>query len=291
MFKDSILTFLISAIALSFVSLSYGQGFSMVSFDPLPMDLSATTHSRVDLNGRKCGLVKVQCVLPNMTFVGNVIGDVKYDNGEYWVYVIDKTKQLSVRHSRLLPLDVDFSTMNKNGIESGITYRLKLSIPEALYNSLLFNSDNSNDNSSTTNLNKMNSPETDIPDNSIMTGVVTDESDGEPLIGCAIYYGVGGEATNIDGVYSFKNLKPGATLSFKYVGYKTREITFTGKIPPTFDVSLKPGKGTIKEDFFYDPNDTSEYFDLKGNKLSQRPTKKGTYIRVLNGKPERFTVN
>lgn len=291
MFKDVILRLLISTIALSIVSLSYDQSFSIVSLESLPMDLSATTHPRVDLNGRKCGLVKVQCVLPNMTFVGNVIGDVKYDNGEYWVYMIDKTKQLSVRHSRLLPLDVDFSAMYKNGIKSGITYRLKLSIPEVLYNSLLSDNDNSTDNSSMTNLNKMNSPETYIPDNSIMTGVVTDESNGEPLIGCAIYYGTGVRATDIDGVYSFKNLKPGAILSFKYVGYKTREITFTGQIPPTFDVSLKPGKGTIKEDFFYDPNDTSEYFDLKGNKLFQRPTKKGTYIRVLNGKPERFTVN
>lgn len=288
---NTVLRYVIIALIIPNALLSYAQNFTIVSLESLPMDLSATTHSRVDLNGRKCGLVKVQCVLPNMTFVGNVIGDVKYDNGEYWVYMIDKTKQLSVRHSRLLPLDVDFSAMYKNGIESGITYRLKLSIPDVLYNSLLSNNDNRTDNSYMTNPNKMNSPETYIPDNSIMTGVVSDESNGEPLIGCAIYYGTGGEATNIDGVYSFKNLKPGATLSFKYVGYKTREITFTGKIPPTFDVSLKPGKGTIKEDFFYDPNDTSEYFDLKGNRLSQRPTKKGTYIRVLNGKPERFTVN
>lgn len=54
---------------------------------------------------------------------------------------------------------------------------------------------------------------------------------------------------------------------------------------------MKEGRGTEKEDYFYEPDDAAEYYDLKGNKLKQRPTKKGTYIRMSNGKAERFTIN
>lgn len=284
---NTVLRYVIIALIFTYALLSYGQSFSILSLESIPTDLSGSTQSRVDLNGKRCGLVKVQCVLDGINFSGNIIGDVAHKDGEYWVYMTTGSKQLSISHARLLPLDVNLSNIVPCGIISGNTYRLRLSIPEALYSSILSNvipSDNFNqsipDYVNPTNL-----------DNFEMSGVVTDESNGETLIGCAIYYGSGGVATDMDGVYNFKNIKPGATISFQYVGYKTREITFTGKIPPKFDITLKPGKGTIKEEYFYDPNDKAEYFDLKGNKLQQRPSKKGTYIRVVDSKAERFTIN
>lgn len=268
----------------------FGQTFSIVSLESLPTDLTAATQSKLDLNGKKCGLVKVQCVMDGINFSGNVIGDVAHKDGEYWVYLTTGSKQLCVTHPNLLPLDVNFSNIAQSGISSGKTYRLILSIPEALYSSILSNAPHSD---SHANSNQFNANQTNpiISDNTVMSGVVTDESDGETLIGCAVLYGSGGVATDIDGEYTLKNLKPGATIRFQYVGYKTREIKFTGKIPPKFDISMKLGKGTIKEEYFYDPNDKAEYFDLKGNKLPKRPSKKGTYLRVENGKVEKFTIN
>ena len=59
-------------------------------------DLSAQKYSRDDLNGRKCALVKVQVIAQDVTFQGNVMGDVKEQSGEYWVYMTDGTKQLKV---------------------------------------------------------------------------------------------------------------------------------------------------------------------------------------------------
>jgi hypothetical protein len=96
--------------------------------------------------------------------------------------------------------------------------------------------------------------------------------------------------TDIDGNFTLKNVIPNSTIKCSYIGYKTKEITFIGNIPPMLNVSLRPGKGTDREDYFYDPNDTSDYFDLNGNALSSRPTKKGTYLKVTNGKPEKLII-
>ncbi len=125
----------ITLLLISF--LSHGQSFSIVSLESLPTDLTASIQTRTDLNGKKCGLVKVQCVLDGINFAGNIIGNIEYKEGEYWVYVTDGTKQLSVRHPRLLPLDVEFASSLHDGIKTATTYRLVLSIPEAIYIVLL----------------------------------------------------------------------------------------------------------------------------------------------------------
>lgn len=101
----------------------------------------------------------------------------------------------------------------------------------------------------------------------------------------------------LDFSYSFNdlsaqtNVQNNSTLEISYVGHKRMVITFTGKIPPQFNVTLKYGKGIEREEYFYDPKDQSQYFDLSGNALSSRPSKKGTYIRVVTkDKPEKFTI-
>lgn len=266
--------------------LSHGQSFSIVSLESLPTDLTASTQARTDLNGKKCGLVKVQCVLDGINFAGNVIGNIEHTEGEYWVYVTDGTRQLSVRHPRLLPLDVEFTSSSLGCIKSATTYRLVLSIPEAIYSSVVVH----NNDAITRSITQSNGVESI---NTTIFGTVTDRKDGEPLIGCTVLIKDtrNGIACDFDGNFTLKNIKPGATLQVSYVGYKQKEITFTGKIPPHFNVTLKQGHGKEKEEFFYDPNDRAEYFDLKGNKLPQRPSKKGTYIRVVDSEAEKFTVN
>lgn len=286
MHYNTVLRFVTIALMIINALLSYGQSFSIESLESLPTDLTASTQSRFDLNGKRCGLIKVQCVLEDVQFSGNIIGNVEYKNREYWVYMTDNSKQLSITHPKLLPLDVDFLASLESMVKSGNTYRLRLSIPDALYNSMLTQPALAPAHSGNVAI----SPD---PNNTTISGVVINNVNGEPLIGCTVVLKNtnNGTASDLDGNFTLKDIKPGATLLFSYVGFKQKEITFSGKIPPIYNVSLNQGRGTEKEVYYYDPNDRAEYFDLKGNKLQHRPSKKGTYIRVADGNAERFSVN
>lgn len=90
-------------------------------------DLSAQKYSRDDLNGRKCALVKVQVIAQDVTFQGNVMGDVKEQSGEYWVYMTDGTKQLKVLSRSFTPLMYKFP----EPLTGGVTYVLTLTAPQS----------------------------------------------------------------------------------------------------------------------------------------------------------------
>lgn len=278
--------FLACLLLLFFEANIYAQTFRIESSSANSSDLSAQIEPRSDLNGVKCGLLKVRCVLSDVSFKGNIIGEVKQQNGEYWVYMSNGSKNISLYHPKLLPLDIDFESLFKSPIKSASTYIVALSIPNALYSSTLNQQDNSTINS------EKQSNTTENFENSSMTGVVTDKKDGEPLIGCSVIIKNinRGVACDIDGKFILNDIPPKSTILISYVGYKNKEITFAEKIPPRLNVSLQSGKGTDKETYYFDPNDKSKYFDLRGDELPSRPTKKGTYIKVDNGKPEKFIV-
>lgn len=267
---------------------SAAQTFTVKTIRHETFDLSATSSPQYDLNGKKCGLVKVQCVLDGLSFKGNIIDDVIHRDGEYWVYMTEGSKQLSVHHPLLLPINIHFSDSISH-ISGGNTYRITLSIPKELYASIINNTSTPDP---TTPQTSPAPASNKLYNNTTINGIVVDEN-GEPMIGCSILiketsYGI---ISDIDGKFTLNDVKVGQTITLSYVGMKTKEITFTGKVVPnSLNVILKEGRGKEKEDFFYDPNDTSTYFTLKGEKLSQRPTKKGTYLRVMNGIPERFTI-
>lgn len=63
-----------------------------------------------------------------------------------------------------------------------------------------------------------------------ITGVVTDKTDGLPVIGATIQVqgSSTGTVTDVDGKYSI-NVAPGSVLVFRYIGMKTREVTVNGE--------------------------------------------------------------
>ncbi len=78
-----------------------------------------------------------------------------------------------------------------------------------------------------------------------VTGTVTSASDGEPLIGASVLV-IGtktGTATDIDGNFTIQ-AERGATVSFSYVGYNTREVKVTGG---RLDVALEENSGVLDE--------------------------------------------
>lgn len=104
------------------------QELHVKNFYLAEMDISAVKHPRFDLNGRSCALIKVGLGVQGAKFPGpEVVGDVKFDTGEYWVYVVDGTKKLKVMHNSYAPLYVDFSGYPEQRLEGGRTYVLILS--------------------------------------------------------------------------------------------------------------------------------------------------------------------
>ena len=103
------------------------QVLRVISFRLAENDISAVKYQRLDLNGQPSALLKVGLGVQGAKFPGTeVVGDVKFDTGEYWVYVVDGTKKLKVMHNNYTPLYVDFSDYPEQRLEGGRTYVLLL---------------------------------------------------------------------------------------------------------------------------------------------------------------------
>ena len=125
--KQRFLTFIFLFALLGGAS---AQKLTVESFAAAPMDLSASTHLRLDLNKQPCALVKVQLAAADAQFDGNVLGDCEYKAGEYWVYMSQGSYQLKIRHPNFVPLTVNFRDYDIRGVESKVTYVLTLLIPQ-----------------------------------------------------------------------------------------------------------------------------------------------------------------
>ena len=106
------------------------QKLTVEKMEADPMDLSASTQLRNDRNGNPCGLVKVQLAAVGAQFEGNVIGDVAYKTGEYWVYMNDGAYLLRIKHPNFLPLDLNFRDYGIRKVEGKCVYVLTLVMPQ-----------------------------------------------------------------------------------------------------------------------------------------------------------------
>ncbi len=113
-------------ICLLFTNNLFAQDIEVKKFEPLQNDQTAVTSARKDLNGNTCGLVKVILKEPGAEFEGNIIGDVTFNNNEYWVYMAKGSKRLNIKHPSYLPVTIVFSDYGVTRIESDKTYCLTL---------------------------------------------------------------------------------------------------------------------------------------------------------------------
>ena len=115
------------ALAMLVTMIVCGQELQVRSFRLVANDISAVKYQRLDLNGNPCALIKVGLGVQGAKFPSTeVVGDVKFDTGEYWVYVVDGTKKLKVMHNNYAPLYIDFSNYPEQRLEGGRTYVLIL---------------------------------------------------------------------------------------------------------------------------------------------------------------------
>lgn len=103
-----------------------GQEYRVESFEILPSDLTARTESRVDGNGRKCGVIKVYVKDVITELAGSAIGDVIDKGFEKRVYVAHDAKQIEIYFKEHMPLRVIFDDFNFTALSGNMTYAMKL---------------------------------------------------------------------------------------------------------------------------------------------------------------------
>lgn len=100
---------------------------SVKSFEVLPMDITARTKGRKDLNGVLCAALRVALPVEGCKFEGSVI-DSNFDTNGYVVYVTHGTKMLRINCPGCESFYMVFANHSQiSSVESGVTYELKLS--------------------------------------------------------------------------------------------------------------------------------------------------------------------
>ena len=113
--------------------LGHAQELKIKSFSLSLDDISASTNVRKDNNGVPCALVKVQLAREGATFKGLIMGDVAFNVNEYWVYMPQRSSNLTVNLPGFVPLHVDFAKESGGAVkrlESKATYILTVLLPD-----------------------------------------------------------------------------------------------------------------------------------------------------------------
>jgi len=101
----------------------------------------AVRFPKTDLNGERCGLIRLGMVLPDATFEGDIISS-EYKDGEWWIYMINGANWITILSKDYTPLRYEF----EEGILSNVTYVMKVLKPDeytisngkALFHSAVF---------------------------------------------------------------------------------------------------------------------------------------------------------
>lgn len=115
-----------------------GQQFEVMKLQQSTSDLTAVTYQRNDLNSKSCALLKVRIPLADVTFEGNVIGDVAFKSGEYWVYLSEGSKNVVIKHDACTPTLINFSDYGVKNLKGKQTYVLNLNPPKSAVFEVVF---------------------------------------------------------------------------------------------------------------------------------------------------------
>lgn len=106
----------------------HGQTLKVLKMEVAEKDIEARTSPRYDNNGNAGALIKIQLPEKGATFETpfGILGDVIDKNGEYWVYVPEKTKQITIKAPKALPLSISFGDYGIKWMESKKNYVLQV---------------------------------------------------------------------------------------------------------------------------------------------------------------------
>lgn len=111
--------------AFLFAYYSFGQVLKIAEVKETVSSADAF-HAPLDRNGHPCGLVKVQSVIQDLSFRGDIVGENVAENNEYKVFLAKGSKQLVIKRPELLPLVINFPDYGIEEISSKATYNIKL---------------------------------------------------------------------------------------------------------------------------------------------------------------------
>lgn len=117
---------LLALMTIMFSIACLGQQFEVEKLYNDPSDLTAVTAPRPDLNSNGCALLKVQIPMSNVSFEGNIVGNVEYKSGEYWVYLSNGTKEIGIKHDSYMPARIYFAEFGIHELISKKTYILQV---------------------------------------------------------------------------------------------------------------------------------------------------------------------
>lgn len=102
------------------------QNIKIDKFYTDPFDISASTNTRKDLNGKNCALLKIQFVGNITDIEGNVIGEPIKQSNEMWIYLSPGTRFIKIKAEKHNPILIQFNAYNIKQVESNQTYILIL---------------------------------------------------------------------------------------------------------------------------------------------------------------------
>ena len=101
------------------------QGLTIKELKEVPSGADAF-HAPFDENGSPCGLLKVRTMVRDLKFEGNVYGDVRNENNEYYVFLAKGSNNIVIKRSGIMPLIIKFSDYGIDEISSKATYQMVL---------------------------------------------------------------------------------------------------------------------------------------------------------------------
>lgn len=120
---------LLLAVTTLTVLCAHAQNIKVTLFQPLENDMTANMHgtTKLDQNGEKAALIKIQSPEQGFTFNGGTLGIVAREDhdGEIWLYVPRRSKKLTIQHK-------DFGVLRDYyypvAVEGARTYEMYLDI-------------------------------------------------------------------------------------------------------------------------------------------------------------------
>lgn len=106
-------------------SLCMSQGFEVVKVEE---SISGTDafHAPIGKNGVPCGLVKVKSTISDLSFSGQIVGNIENETNEYNIYMERGATHLVISRPNVLPAMINFPDFGIDSVVSKATYNVQV---------------------------------------------------------------------------------------------------------------------------------------------------------------------
>lgn len=116
------------SMLLLFPVIGIAQELKVVSITPMQNNMAVSELPR-DLNNNPCVPFSIVLKNPSVSFEGNVIGEPKFIEDQYLVYLTSPSKFISIKYPGLSPMMVRFSDYGISSLDSGNLYIVSIDEP------------------------------------------------------------------------------------------------------------------------------------------------------------------